>query len=350
MLLLDGIILHCNTSIQVNRTYSAIYNILKGTKAIQTVMDIHLYHLKYMYGIYPSLQRRDFSDHTEKLVQSGHLKLISENNIQITSKGEELLNICRKSTAFRYFEGLRFLGVSGPFLERLLLTIQTFTNKQMKSNHFIPVVDKTDISNWVKQYYRKHKKEISVILTGLYDELHRFLEKITEEEASLFVDRLTGYNHYGNSIHQLHNKYNIPLYDVPLTLEGITQRLLSTILQNKVEYPILNEFVTDLHHSSNLTKSARKTYPWYYKGVPAEKIASIRNLKVNTIHDHLVEIALYDPDFNYQMYVNQTERKIILKAIQQTKSYRLKEIKTVIEQDITYFQIRLVMATMGNHH
>src|SRR5699024_1363115 len=203
---------------------------------------------------------------------------------------------------------------------------------------------------WVKQYYRKHNQQLAVILTGLYDELSRLLENTSDKNASLFVDRLTGYKHYGSSIYQLHTKYNSPLYDVPLILEGITHQCVSNSLQKQSEYPILIEFVADLRHTNFLTKSAKKTYQLYLMGFHANQIASKRNLKINTIHDHLVEIALYDTTFSYQTYVNQEETQIILKAIQQINSYKLKDIKKVLDQDISYFQIRLVMALMRNNH
>src|SRR5699024_5279928 len=94
------------------------------------------------------------------------------------------------------------------------------------------------------------------------------------------------------------------------------------------------------------TKSATNTYRLYQKGLHANEIASIRQLKINTIYDHLVEIALYDPAFRYRSYVEQTEIKTILNAIRQTKSYKLKDIKALVKADITYFQIRLVMTMM----
>jgi len=349
-LLLDGIILKCNASIQTNRTHAAIYNILKGTKAIQTVMDIHLYHLKNMYGIYPTLQKRDFDYYIENLIDTDHLELVEENKAKITTKGKELLERSENISIFHCFNGHQYIGISEVFMERLLLTIQTFTNKKMKNNHFIPVVDNAEIHSWVKRHYLQYRQELTVILTKLYKELSRLLGNTSDEYARLFVDRLTGYHHYGNSIYQLHTKYSLPIYDVPLLLEGITQQLLSNILQEQSEYPVLNEFIADLHRTNFLTKSARKTYQLHLKGLRADKIASIRNLKVNTIHDHIVEIALYDTDFPYQTYVNQEEAKIILKAIQQTNSYKLKDIKTGVGPNISYFKIRLIMALMRNNH
>ena len=347
-MLLDGIILKCSASLKTHRTHSAIYNILKGAKAIQTILDVHLYQLKNVYGIYPSLHKKDFDDHIKQLIGSGHLLLLDENKIERTPRGEELQKKCEKTSAYHYFNGFQYTGISEPFIERLLLTIQTFTNKQVSNNQFIPVVDDIDIQHWVRQYYHRHKQSTSALLKNLHDELYKLLEQMPENEARLFVDRLTGYNHYGSSLYQLHHKYHLSIHDVPLILEGITHRFLSIVSQEKKAYPMLNTFIDGIYRFHFLTNSAKKTYRLYQKGYQADEIATMRKLKVNTIHDHLVEIALYDSDFTYQPYVTQTEAQIILEAIQKTDSYKLKDIKALINADITYFQIRLVLALMGN--
>src|SRR5699024_11750770 len=102
----------------------------------------------------------------------------------------------------------------------------TFTNKQVNNNQFISVVDDIDIQHWVRQYYHRHKQATSSLLKNLHDELYKLLEQMPENEARLFVDRLTVYNHYGSSIYQLHHKYHLSIHDVPLILKEINQRVV----------------------------------------------------------------------------------------------------------------------------
>ncbi|QGS69913.1 hypothetical protein CV093_11310 [Oceanobacillus sp. 143] len=79
-------------------------------------------------------------------------------------------------------------------------------------------------------------------------------------------------------------------------------------------------------------------------GLFSRKIASIRDLKINTIHDHLIEIALYETNFPLHHYVDNLEQQEILNAIKLTNSSKLKEIKRRVNDDISYFQIRLILA------
>lgn len=342
-MLLDGVILTGSISIQTNRSRAAIYNILIGTKAIQTVLDVHLYRLQRLYGIYPSLLRKEFDEHVDKLIHTGHLFLIEQNKLQITDKGKKHLQSCEKLWPFQYFNGIKYARLSSSFIERLLLAIQTFTNKQAGSSRFIPVIDKPEVYKWVKAFYNKHRRDTKMILTGLFTELSQLLQKVPNMEASLFVDRLTGFNRYGRTFHQLHKKYAIHHIDVKLYLEAITHKLLSEVHYHKDTYHILHKFIQDFSPPHFLTTSANHTFDMYKKGIKAHEIALVRNLKLNTIYDHLVEIALYDPVFPYSDYVDQTEAASILWAIEATSSFKLKDIKSLMDQHITYFQIRLVL-------
>src|SRR5699024_2784091 len=92
-----------------------------------------------------------------------------------------------------------------------------------------------------------------------------------------------------------------------------------------------------------LTQSAQKTNDYLNMHMSIEQIAVKRRLKVNTIQDHIVEIALNNRDFSIYQYLSEEKEKIIVHAIQQARSYRLKEIKALVGDNISYFQIRLLL-------
>src|SRR5690625_4620447 len=59
---------------------------------------------------------------------------------------------------FNQFNGLKYFE-SGPiFIQRLLLLIQTLSNSKMRYFSFIPVIDKTDVTDWVKRTYKQMKR------------------------------------------------------------------------------------------------------------------------------------------------------------------------------------------------
>lgn len=263
----------------------------------------------------------------------------------MTSRGENWINQVAINASGCYFHGMEYSRYAPVFWQRLLLMIQTMTNSNRHHFNFIPVIDKTEITNWVKKQYRLWKYDTSSFLNKLYSELFQLLEQFDTKEASIFVDSLTGYNHYGMSSFQIAEHYGVEKVDVPLIRTSIIHRLLMLISQNEQYTPLLGQFLQDLTHEAKITNSAKKTKQFMTKGYSAENIASLRQLKLNTIYDHMVEIALYDKAFPLEYYVASDVQAEIRAAIAATESYKLKDIKQNVTASISYFQIRLVLAT-----
>lgn len=76
------------------------------------------------------------------------------------------------------------------------------------------------------------------------------------------------------------------------------------------------------------------------------EIAQKRRLQINTIYDHVVEIALKEHSFNISKYAPEEVQQEIIEVMKQLHSYKLKDIKQAVRDDISYFQIRLVIARL----
>jgi len=126
-------------------------------------------------------------------------------------------------------------------------------------------------------------------------------------------------------------------------LTGMVHRLIESIKKDTGSYPVLRILFTGTKRHISLTGSARKTYDLYRQGLSPEAIAGTRRLKLNTIYDHLAEIALNDPQFPFTSFISEREAEEILKAIDKAGTYKLKSIKEQVSEDISFFQIRLIL-------
>ncbi|HLR63187.1 MAG TPA: helix-turn-helix domain-containing protein [Lentibacillus sp.] len=343
-MLFDYIIMSCCSRFKDGRSISAVYHLLKGKRSIQTVQDSHIYQLNRFYGIYPSLQKRDFEEHIHQLADEDMLLLNNTNAAMTTVRGENWLREQKKHVPVNYFNGMEYYQKASIFLERLLLLIQTMTNSKKNNFHFIPVVDKRIATNWVKrQYYQTHRFQAN-FLNQLYEELYQLLKCFSEMEANIFVDSLTGYNHYGMSSFQIADHYEMKQLDVPLVRTAIVHHMLTIISRNTAAYPLFTRFLQDLPQEMRITSSAGKTKELLDRHYSAEDIAIMRQLKLNTIYDHVVEIALYDENFPIEAYVTAGEQAEIKGAVKNISSFKLKAIKQEVNETISYFQIRLVLA------
>ncbi|WP_106497375.1 helix-turn-helix domain-containing protein [Lentibacillus sp. Marseille-P4043] len=347
-MLLEGVILTCAEHIKTKRTTSAIYHLLTGKRSIQTVQDAHLYDIQPFYGIGKFLHKKTFDAIIHQLEQKALLSIDEASGFKLTEQGEWWLKEHAGKLSFEHFHGMHYHALADTFSDRLLLFIQTLTNSSKGNFSFIPVVDKMSVQAWVKQFYRNNKKDEAVLLHALYNELHRILSTCQTIEAGLFVDRLTGFKNYGKSRQQLADYYQIPVTDVPLLWTRIMNRMVSIVQHDQHEFPTLFAMIDNTTEQTFITDSANRTYQMLKRHYSVEAIADRRRLKVNTIYDHIVEIALCNPAFPVTPFITNEQYTQIVDAMKQINSFSLKQLKQVLPDEISYFQIRLVLATVKN--
>src|SRR5690625_7526577 len=96
------------------------------------------------------------------------------------------------------------------------------------------------------------------------------------------------------SLHQLGTHYKLDTHDVRLVLIAFTHRLLGTIRDDAQRYSFMTSLIQDLSMDGFITNSANKTYDFIKQVYTDADIANRRALKMNTIYDYIVVIALYD--------------------------------------------------------
>ncbi|MCT2537417.1 helix-turn-helix domain-containing protein [Aquibacillus koreensis] len=338
------IILDCLMKLRKERTISAIYHLLTGKRSSQTLQDAHMYQLTGYFGLIKSLQRKEFNKCMERMVKNGLISIDNDGVGFPTKKGEDYLITNNQSNILEEFKGMEYEKFAELFSLRLLLLIQTITNKKAESTGFIALTDDKQAQLWVKQLYRKYRHELDQLVTGIYHDLHAFLSKLTDQQASLFVERLTGYEKIGLSKLQLANKYKMNILDIEVWLVYIYHKILTESIHEKDKYPYLTLALEGIMDQTFVTNSATVTYNMLQNGFTIDAIARSRRLKLNTIEDHIVEIAYMDPYFTIGNFVGEAEQKEMLKAIELLQTNRLKLIKTKLNDKFSYFQIRLVLA------
>lgn len=349
-MLLEGIVLKSCAQIQGERKIQSIFHILKGKKSIQILQDIYLFQIEHFYSLYPSLMMNDFNECVELLIRNHWLKKVKkEDTYRITKMGKEQLEVFNKTIPFSSYKGFQYHKMDEIFYERILLLIQIISNRSADHNEYIPITDDLETLRWMRQFYQQLKKDWHSTIDTIYDELQNILQSLLTLEAEMFVDRLTGYNNYGMSLQQLSHKYGRKETDIYLLFKKIIHKMLTEILSHPNRFRWLHQILKDLIEQKPLTQSAMVTYKFLQRGFTLEEIAKRRSLKLNTIYDHVVEIALHDQNFSIDPYVTKKDQQNITKAYKRAKSTRLKAIKDQLEdEDISYFKIRLTLAVITN--
>lgn len=349
-LLIQYIILHAVSMIGSDRSISSIYHMLKGKTSIQTIQDAKLYKLEYLFGIHKQFHRGSYTQVIESIQEQNLIEEISDNTYIITEAGNVWLQQNKDIQARLYLNGKLFHKQDKIFFFRLQLLVQVWTNKKMSSSNYIPIVEDKEITHWIKQFYKMTYKKTDLYLVQLYEEISTILNNEPSVSADIFVSQLSSYNDIGKTTGQLAFDHQLPEEEVYLLTVNTLHHFLHSAAKNATHFPLLRLLVPASEKKDSITESARLTKRFLNQGMTLTEIAFKRSLKINTIYDHIVELAMIDETFPVDHYISAEEEKSIQTAAARLNTFKLKEIKEATGADISYFQIRLVIARMNHEY
>ncbi len=320
------------------RTLSGLYHILTGKRSSQTLQDARVYQISRYFGIYKSLSRYDLDRLIDELEQEGDIERAEGGSAYLTTKGEAKVEDGRDPLP--YLNGFLLHDIVPQFARKLLLYIQTITNMTRNELHFIPIIEDKNVQEWVRERYDQDKKQLQAVNDAIFCELHAFLTRLTETQAHLFVNRLSGGGYIGKTLQQLSDDIEYGRHDIHVFLHHLWSQLYVTV---RNETAILYSFTDDT--KPLITRSAQKTHDLLQKGHQLAAVQEIRNLKMSTIQDHIVEMALMLPEFDILMYIPDSDAiHSIAAAAKRLETKKLKTIHQACDGRFDYFHIRLVLA------
>lgn len=345
---LHGVVLNCLYKINGERTIYSIYHLLNGKKSSQTIQDAKFYQISQYFKTFPKLSREHFDELITDLEREHLLLRTSQQSFLLTEDGLNYLKTFLAQHAFiHYLDGYQFQQ-DEVFWERLSLIVQVASNLRMEEIKYLPVQRNKDVQAWIKRFLVINNIKRTDLSKMLYDEMVRCLEGSQLVDPSLLVMRLTGFRNIGKTKRQAAELLGYEHSHYHYQFVSLLHFVMSEIHKNEKKYPLLHLLLLDLHEDVPLTDSARLTLKLINNGLLIEEIAKIRKLKLNTIQDHIVEIALQIQSFDISPYVSKELQKRIVLAVKKITSRQLKQIRQEIV-DASYFEIRLVMAQLGDN-
>jgi uncharacterized protein YpbB len=215
-----------------------------------------------------------------------------------------------------------------------------------RERRFIPVRNKRETLNWVKQFIREQGEDRYHLAERLYLELVTALDN-ENTMPELIVVRLSGFKKIGLTTIQAAEIIGLDPARYHFEYLNCLHAMFDRILEDPTRYPLLNGLIKQPERKVPLTLSTEKTYKLFQKGYSLEEIAAARNLKGSTIEDHIVEIVLSIKDFKIDSFVPPEKEERILQAAKKNSAKKLKQIKERVH-DASYFEIRLVLAKYGD--
>ncbi|MEH7494961.1 helix-turn-helix domain-containing protein [Neobacillus niacini] len=346
MFKIENILLYCLKQLNGERTIYSIYHLLNGKKSSQTLQDAHLFSLKRYFGILEPLTRESFDEIFNKLLINKLVEPCGEQRFLLTSAGEDYL---LTNAQPYYINGWRYQAFTLLVWERLSLLVQVSSNFTFQETKYIPIQKNVEVHNWLKEFLKFTSVSKQELGKFLFSELVEIFEHAKDVNAKILIFRLTGYKQIGLTSSQIAKTLNIDSIHYHLEFINTIHCLLHFVESDPSRFKVLSSLLANLDQNDSLTLSARKTLVLLNQGFTAEEIASIRNLKISTIEDHLVEFALNVEDFSINSYVDEELQLKILEISRRESTRQLKVIRNTLKT-ASYFQIRLVLAKYGDRH
>lgn len=345
-MLIQQILLKIFTTFQNERTLSAAFHLLKGKRSGQTIQDVGLFQLHSYFGLLPKFTRGQFDEQVD-LLFAKNLIVIEENGYYYMTE----IGMKKASEALPfYFDGWHYRGNEHVFFSRLALVVQSLSYQAVGVKSFIAIEKDEGIQKKVREFLLKNHYQKQRLQSKVYLEMEQSLEKIEVDEQVkiMIVSRLSGFQEPGLTWQQMAFGFHMQEMDIRLMYCSGLHRWLNEILGEAHSYPYLHQLAHDIRIDVMLTSSANETAKLYKKGYSLEQISKMRRLKLNTIEDHIVELAMNDINFDVKSFVNEEDQQQIIAASEDYQTKKLKVLREIIPH-VSYFQLRLALAKGANH-
>lgn len=341
---LSSIILKIAEKMDGQRSLNASLHVLRGKRSGQTLQDIDYFSVKPYFSLLPKLADSTFAEAVRTLQHEGLIRE-SEGIVTITEKGKQT----EKELRVFHFDGWNYRGREEIFFLRLVLLVQTLSQLRDFRNSFHPITNDRKIQQFVKGVLRSLYDARQNSARSLADELLLALEMtgISDLQASILSHRLTGADASGWTWEQLEEATSEPVASLQLEYLEALHRLIAVSESEEVaeKLPILHKLAYGIRIETPLTDSTAITKKLFDQGVSIEEIASTRQLKVNTIEDHISEIAANDRDFPILRFVKREDQLAVKMEVKNNDVKRLRLLKDKFPH-LSYFQLRLILSTM----
>ncbi|EOL44308.1 helix-turn-helix domain-containing protein [Enterococcus caccae] len=311
---------------------STLYHLLKGKRTSSVLLYGFIYENLRFFQLFPALSEKQFNAILDELIEQKLLHQTSDGEVQITTHGLE--SVKRDSRSFWWLDNYRF-GKTDETIWRLLqFTVQVISNLSYSHKEYIPLEQSPLYQKRVKMYIQSMPK-VRLIET-VKKEWTEIFSLLPKEEADFFAQQFSGYKKIGKTSFQLMDSQDTS-FNRFLSKKERLHHLLDTILAIP-EDRFLKSLITQLV-AQNDNKSMMETSFYLKTQLTIETLALQRNVKVSTIKDHLMELAL-TKDFPFERFISQKTQMCLFDISKPYQEWTYRTLKQ-INPELDYFEFRL---------
>lgn len=318
------------------RRIRVIENILKNRRSEANLFWGYNYQILGALGAERQLKRQDYDQQLAQWVKDGLLK-IDNQQASLTEAGLEQVKIFWDHHYQPHFIQWAWVTNYQTFANRVLLALQVISQYQHQDHQYLPLSLSEYEMNRVRQWVRSLKpKDIRLIINCL--------QKITEELASvderlaiLLTYRLIGYQTSGWTNQQAAQHLAVTIDEIPVMWRDLWLKMAATIASQSGPLTALTQ---DLISLSPASQSAMKTIQTFQSGISIAEVSQRRHLKISTVREHILEIAILRPELISISALIPTSNLAKLKATYQGSAFNW-QFQEDSDEASAFFEFRL---------
>lgn len=236
---------------------------------------------------------------------------------------------------------LQYSKVRNTFWERFQLFTQVFSEKRFENVQYVPIIKHPSHQEGVRVWLSKQGEDKQKVTDNWIKETFSLFESLPEEVVNMVVMQLSGHDRIGKTKQQTAAFMKKESYEFLLFFENALEQMILKIEEE--DFFLLKQMLNDILKETvyGLTDSTFLTAKYLTKGLSIDQVAKLRRLKVNTIREHILEIAFIQPNFSFKPFISEKTYDLLHEEFKKNTSLTYQEIKRSIPE-VEFMHFRLV--------
>lgn len=318
------------------------FHILQGKRTGSTLFQALRNQTLTYYGLFPQMERTAFDAVIQKSTQTGALIEKEEGWFYLTESGRSWIRRYFDSTGCPDQIDQSLYGFFDlDFWEKIQLLTQVLSEKSYLNTVYVPMTQSLPQQYWVKKWLYRYEDDS--LLDRFYQEWLYLFQQMGDEKADVLSRQLTGHSQIGQTRGQLLGKKSQDKVFLIDQIHGLLQLIDAHSSDCPLFYSVRQDASEENH--GQLSKTAYETKQLLEENLSPEEIAVRRQVKLGTISDHLVEIAILQGSQETLHLYNQEEKNQAAAYLSKNSKKQYKDFLSVYElkeEDFPFYKYRLI--------
>lgn len=332
---------------QQPRRIRVIENLLTNRRTVANLFWGQQYHLLNWLGADRGLRRTDYDAALHELMKMGLLEL-DDQYAQLTAKGVEKVETSRSCRYQPTFLKWYWLVNTNQLNQRFTLGMQVIAELAYHNARYVPVNVAYRHLMAVKQWFRYERHRYPYLVQTVYQDVKQLgagLASADPRLAAALTLSMVGYHLPALTSDQLTQALDLDPAETPVLVHDL--HLGIAAYSSHTAGP-LHDLIQPLLATGPLSRSAANTLRYYQNGQSLTEIARYRHLRLSTVREHLLEVAILCPDqLNWKQLLPPTKEAILAKRYP-TRDVTAWHFHPASEDDgASFFDYRLFQIKQG---